>query len=198
MRLIALVFALLACVRAYGKQPGELNLLQRAVQVGASQEAELVLAAGCFWGVELAFARIPGVLRTQVGYVGGSTSRPTYRDVSRGTTGHAEAVKITYSPDVVSTAELLGVFFDAHDPTTLNRQGNDVGTQYRSAIFYTTDSERSIAASAIEEEAQRLGKHVVTTLEKLSEFTPAEDYHRERDRLESNFPSRPILSIMCT
>ena len=108
-----------------------------------------------FWCVELAFARIPGVLHTDVGYTGGKVASPTYRDVTTGRTGHAEAVRVGYDPARISFAQLLDVFFDCHDPSTLNRQGNDVGTQYRSAIFYATDEERQAAAAAMEAERKR-------------------------------------------
>ena len=135
----AAFFLLLATpAHAYGKPPGErqVEVLKRQIAIGLDGTSEnvqlektLVLAAGCFWGVELAFARIPGVLNTEVGYVGGHTPSPTYREVSGGSSGHAEAVRVTFDGNVVSLKDLLAVFFDIHDPTQLNRQGNDVGTQ---------------------------------------------------------------------
>lgn len=196
-----ILFAVLSgCVHAIGKMPGErqAKILDRAhdqalsqtvsaqgqsAATGDEEEATAVLAAGCFWGVELAFARLPGVVRTEVGYVGGKSQNPTYKEVSRGDTLHAEAVRITYKPSLISYEDLLAVFFEIHDPTTLNRQGNDVGTQYRSAIFFASSEERDRAGAAIYREQdtswERFGNNkIVTTLEQLGEFWPAEEYHR--------------------
>ena len=180
-----------ACSSGYGgKTPGERQLealrrQQAAISSNGEQQPvtegpqELYVAAGCFWGVELAFARVPGVVATEVGYVGGHTPNPTYRDISRGDTMHAETVKVTYDPALVSLETLFNVFFDVHDPTTKNRQGNDVGTQYRSAIFYRSEAVRAAAHAAIEREQVRLGRKVATTLEKVDgAFTPAEGYHQ--------------------
>jgi peptide-methionine (S)-S-oxide reductase len=176
---LAAVLLTAACSSGYGgKTPGERQLealrRQQAISANGEQQPvtegpqELYVAAGCFWGVELAFARVPGVVATEVGYVGGHTPNPTYRDISRGDTMHAETVKVTYDPALVSLETLFNVFFDVHDPTTKNRQGNDVGTQYRSAIFYRSEAMRAAAH----------GK-VATTLEKIDgAFTPAEDYHQ--------------------
>ena len=144
-------------------------------------ELQAVLAAGCFWGVELAFARLPGVLRTEVGYAGGHVPNPTYDLVTRTETGHAEAVRITFDSGQLTFRKLLQVFFDIHDPTTVNRQGNDVGSQYRSAIFHHDKDQLFDAVDAIHAESQRLGAHVVTTIEALEGvegFTPAEEYHQ--------------------
>ena len=177
--MIAQAVVLLAL--AYGKKPGErqLQALSREPPESCSAEATAVLAAGCFWGVELAFERLPGVVAVESGYTGGHLENPTYYRVTRGDTMHAEAVKITYDPSVISFADLIAVFFDVHDPTTKNRQGNDVGTQYRSAIFYASDEEKQLAAAAIEAEGVRLGKKVATTLEPLATFTPAEEHHQD-------------------
>jgi len=168
-----------------GKQPGERQreaLRKTTVAVDSSgrssEVASLVVAAGCFWGVELAFARLPGVISTEVGYIGGSTPRPTYSAVSKGKSGHAEAVRIIFDASTIGLTTLFGVFFDVHDPTTLNRQGNDVGTQYRSAIFYSDERQRLAAQTAIEREAERLGTPLATTLERADTFWPAEDYHQ--------------------
>mmetsp|Transcript_52614 Transcript_52614/g.138362 ORF Transcript_52614/g.138362 Transcript_52614/m.138362 type:complete len:214 (+) Transcript_52614:8-649(+) len=170
--------------RSQGKEPGErqLALLTReSPPAGSSSHQKTkyaVFAAGCFWGVELAFARLPGVLHTDVGYTGGHTASPSYRDVTTGRTGHAEAVRVGYDPTLISYAELLGVLFDCHDSSTLNRQGNDVGTQYRSAIFYATDDEKQAAQAAVDAEKSRTGKVLATTLEALDTFYAAEDYHQ--------------------
>ena len=142
---VLVLLALGACMAGYGKQPGErqLELLGRQVTVtaqGGSEERSpsvAVLAAGCFWGVELAFARLPGVLSTEVGYTGGQVANPTYQSVSTGETNHAEAVRVTYDSSLLSLRELLGAFFDVHDPTTRNRQGNDVGTQCARRPFHS-------------------------------------------------------------
>ncbi|HST23060.1 MAG TPA: peptide-methionine (S)-S-oxide reductase MsrA [Blastocatellia bacterium] len=138
-------------------------------------------AAGCFWGVEAAFRQIKGVLSTRVGYAGGSFENPTYRDVCSGTTGHAEAVEVEYDPSKVSYEDLLAVFWENHNPTTLNRQGPDVGTQYRSAIFFR-DAKQEAAARASKEALQKSGKYakdIVTEITPASEFYEAEDYHQQ-------------------
>lgn len=140
-----------------------------------------VLAGGCFWGMEEILRQIAGVVETEVGYTGGKTERPTYREVSRGTTGHAEAVRIVFDPAKLSYAELLEKwFFRMHDPTTLNRQGNDVGTQYRSAIFVASPEQRQIAEEVKRkvDASGRWERPVVTEIAELGPFTPAEEYHQ--------------------
>lgn len=140
-----------------------------------------VFGAGCFWGVEAAYRQIPGVLSTKVGYLGGTMDNPTYSDVCSGRTGHAEVVEVTYDPARITYNELLTVFWENHDPTTLNRQGPDVGEQYRSAIFYK-DEEQKAAALASKDERDRSGKHklpIVTEITPASRFYPAEDYHQQ-------------------
>jgi len=137
-------------------------------------------AAGCFWGVEFAFRRVNGVISTRVGYTGGHAENPTYREVCTGTTGHAEAVEIKYDPDIVSYDDLLNVFWNTHVPTQLNRQGPDVGTQYRSAIFFHTKEQEKKAVKS-KEELQNSGKFsspVVTEIVPASEFYEAEEYHQ--------------------
>lgn len=146
-----------------------------------------ILAGGCFWGMEELLRKIPGVLETEVGYTGGHTPRPTYRDVCTGTTGHAEAVRIVFDPSKLSYAELLERwFFRMHDPTTKNRQGNDVGSQYRSAIFVTSPAQREVA-EAVKRRVNESGKWprpVVTEIVDAGPFTAAEEYHQ--DYLEKN------------
>lgn len=137
--------------------------------------------AGCFWGVEEAFRQVKGVKSTSVGYVGGWMENPTYRDVCSGETGHAEAVQVEYDPSEVSYEELLKVFWDIHDPTTLNRQGPDVGTQYRSVVFFH-NAEQEAAAKASKEKLQnsgRFNKKIVTEIKPASEFYRAEEYHQQ-------------------
>ena len=141
----------------------------------------IVLAAGCFWCVEAVFTRINGVLNVLPGYTGGRIANPTYREVCSGRTGHAEVVKVTFDPEVIDIVNLFSVFFATHDPTTLNKQGGDVGTQYRSAIFPASKVQRDIAEAAIQaaNESGNWTNQIVTTVEDLEEFYLAEDYHRE-------------------
>jgi peptide-methionine (S)-S-oxide reductase len=137
--------------------------------------------AGCFWGVEAAFRQIPGVRATAVGYAGGTFTNPTYRDVCTGRTGHAESVEVEYDPARVSYDDLLNVFWENHDPTTLNRQGPDIGTQYRSVIFYHTP-EQQAAAEASKARLQAAGRWrrpIVTEVVPAAEFYRAEDYHQQ-------------------
>lgn len=137
-------------------------------------------AAGCFWGVEETFRHVKGVLSTQVGYTGGSLKNPTYQDVCTGTTGHAEAVEIKFDPQQISYSELLSIFWDSHNPTSLNQQGPDIGSQYRSAIFFHT-LEQENEAQISKEKLQSSGKyknHIVTEIVPAQEFYRAEEYHQ--------------------
>ncbi|HAD26815.1 MAG TPA: peptide-methionine (S)-S-oxide reductase [Alphaproteobacteria bacterium] len=145
------------------------------------KRAEATFAAGCFWGVEATFRRVPGVFATAVGYMGGDTDNPTYEDVCSGTTNHAEIVKVVFDPRQVSFEELLEVFWANHDPTTLNRQGPDIGTQYRSAIFYHDDEQAALARASLnkQEEAKRFPRPIVTEITPASDFWMAEDYHQQ-------------------
>jgi methionine-S-sulfoxide reductase len=139
------------------------------------------LAGGCFWGMEEIIRKIPGVLETSVGYTGGNVPNPTYKLICTGITGHAEAVRIAFDPAKISYEEILGYFFRMHDPTTLNRQHNDVGTQYRSAIFYNSDEQRKVA-ERVKERVDKTGKWkrpIVTEITRASEWWPAEDYHQK-------------------
>lgn len=137
-----------------------------------------IFAGGCFWGVEYHFNKIKGVLSATSGYTGGLVEHPTYKQVCSGKTGHAEAVEIEFDPSLVSYETLARLFFEIHDPTQMNRQGPDRGTQYRSAIFYT-DEEQKMVAKKLIGELERRGYHVVTTLEKAGTFWAAEDYHQD-------------------
>jgi peptide-methionine (S)-S-oxide reductase len=144
-------------------------------------QEKATLAGGCFWCLEAAYDELRGVDNVESGYAGGQVERPTYEQVCTGRTGHAEVVQITYDPDVVSYRDLLEVFFTVHDPTQLNRQGADVGTQYRSAIFYESPEQERVAREVIAE-LERDGVFdapIVTTLEPLTQFFPAESYHRD-------------------
>jgi peptide-methionine (S)-S-oxide reductase len=136
--------------------------------------------AGCFWGVEVTFRNTPGVRDAIVGYLGGTLANPTYKDVCTGRTGHAEVVQVEYDPTEVTYDKLLDVFWENHDPTTLNRQGPDVGTQYRSAIFYHTPEQKRVAeeSKASLEASKRFRRPIVTEITEASTFYPAEDYHQ--------------------
>jgi peptide-methionine (S)-S-oxide reductase len=142
-----------------------------------------IVAMGCFWGAEKAFWNLPGVYTTAVGYAGGYTPNPTYEEVCSGTTGHTEAVLVVFDPARISFAEILRVFWEGHDPTQGMRQGNDVGTQYRSAILWTSDQQREIAESSRDAYARRLSDagygSITTEIEPAGEFYYAEDYHQQ-------------------
>jgi len=140
-----------------------------------------IFAAGCFWGVEANFRKVEGVISTRVGYTGGHFSNPTYKQVCSHKTGHAEAVEITFDPSKVSYNQLLDVFWSIHDPTTLNRQGPDVGSQYRSAIFYLNDDQKKKAESskANLEVSNRFKRPIVTLIVPASDFWQAEEYHQQ-------------------
>lgn len=138
-----------------------------------------ILAAGCFWGVEEIFRKIPGVVKTTVGYTGGTTENPTYEEVCTGRTGHAEAIEVVYDPAQVDYATILDFFFRLHDPTTLNRQHNDIGTQYRSAIFHTSEAQKEIAERVKTEQAANFKKPIVTEISAASVFYSAEAYHQD-------------------
>jgi peptide-methionine (S)-S-oxide reductase len=142
-------------------------------------EQVAVLAGGCFWCTEAVFLDVIGVKSVESGYTGGSTANPTYKQVCAGDTGHAEAIRITFDPDQISYGELLDIFFAIHDPTQLNRQGNDVGTQYRSAIFPQNDEQERDAREALARANHEHGGRVVTTVEPRGEWYPAEDYHQD-------------------
>ena len=147
----------------------------------AAKHERAIFAAGCFWGVEEAFRNIKGVVSTRVGYTGGKKQNPTYEDVCTDKTGHAEAVEVEYDPSIVSYDELLNAFWNMHDPTMLNHQGPDTGTQYRSAIFYVDGGQKNAAVSS-KEKLQSSGKYnkvIVTDISPAAEFYPAEDYHQK-------------------
>lgn len=153
------------------------------------------LAGGCFWCLEAVFDEMDGVLSVESGYMGGSVKNPSYREVCAGSTGHAEVVQVTFDPAVTSFREILDVFFAIHDPTTLNRQGNDVGTQYRSAIFYHTPEQKATAEAAIGElSAKKVWKdRIVTEVVPATQFYAAEDYHQEYFQ---NNPSQPYCQFV--
>ena len=141
--------------------------------------AQAIFAGGCFWCTEAVFRSIAGVSEVESGYIGGTIADPTYKQVCGGMTGHAEAIRITFDPERVSLADLLDIHFATHDPTQLNRQGNDIGTQYRSALFPLDDAQRSEAEAAIARAQAERTDPVVTTIEGPATWYPAEDYHQE-------------------
>jgi peptide-methionine (S)-S-oxide reductase len=140
--------------------------------------ATATFAAGCFWGVEAAFVQIPGVIDVVSGYTGGHTENPTYHQVCTDTTGHAEAVEVTFDPSKVSFEQLLDVFWKIHDPTQVNRQGPDHGSQYRSAIFTHSREQEAVAKGSRDAQQTALGRPIATTIEPVSRFYHAEDYHQ--------------------
>ena len=140
---------------------------------------QAIIAGGCFWCTEAVFKDVIGVTHVESGYIGGDVEAPTYKQVCSGSTGHAEAIRVTFDPEVVSLAEIYDMFLGTHDPTQLNRQGNDVGTQYRSAIFPLDDSQRAEAEAAIGRWNAQNGAMAVTTIEGPATWYPAEDYHQE-------------------
>jgi len=138
-----------------------------------------VLALGCFWGPEIKFSKIDGIIKTEVGYCGGNSSITTYKEVCTGNTNHAEVVKLDFDEKIISYEKILKIFFQIHDPTTLNSQGPDFGTQYRSEIFYLNDNQKIIAEKVLNEVNERLSGKVVTKISLLKNYCPAEEYHQK-------------------
>ena len=138
-----------------------------------------VLALGCFWGPEIKFSEIDGVIKTEVGYCGGNTKTTTYKEVCTGNTNHAEVVKLDYDEKIISYEKILNIFFEIHDPTTLNSQGPDFGTQYRSEIFYLNNIQKEIAEKVYRDINERLSGKVVTKISLLKNYCPAEEYHQK-------------------
>ena len=138
-----------------------------------------VLALGCFWGPEIKFSKINGVVKTEVGYCGGNSSQTTYKEVCTGSTNHAEVVKIDFDEKVITYEEILKFFFEIHDPTTLNSQGPDFGTQYRSEIFYLNDNQKKIAEDVLDQVNKKLSGKVVTKISLLKNYCVAEEYHQK-------------------
>ena len=138
-----------------------------------------VLALGCFWGPEIKFSKINGVIKTEVGYCGGNSSQTTYKEVCTGNTNHAEVVKLDFDEKIISYEKILKIFFQIHDPTTLNSQGPDFGTQYRSEIFYLNDKQKIIAEEVLKDTNERLSGKVVTKISLLKNYCTAEEYHQK-------------------
>ena len=138
-----------------------------------------VLALGCFWGPEIKFSKVNGIIKTEVGYCGGNSTTTNYKEVCTGTTNHAEVVKLDFDEKIISYEKILNTFFEIHDPTTLNSQGPDFGTQYRSEIFYLNNGQKEIAEKVIKEVDQKSSKKVVTKISLLKNYCPAEEYHQK-------------------
>jgi peptide-methionine (S)-S-oxide reductase len=165
-----------------------MGMSNESLGAGESKLESITLGAGCFWCTEAVMQRVEGVKSAVSGYMGGHVENPTYRQVVTGETGHAEVAKVTFDPSVTSLEELLDIFWLMHDPTTLNRQGADVGTQYRSAIFYNNDEQKRIAEASIAKlmAAKTYADPIVTEVTPIETFYPAEDYHQEYYELNKN------------
>ena len=155
-------------------------LITTLINMQGTQTEQAIFGGGCFWCTEAIFEELDGVLKVEPGYSGGIVKNPSYREVCTGKTGHAEAIRITYDPNIINYEKLLEVFFLTHDPTTLNRQGADSGTQYRSVVFYTSDAQKESAKATIRKlnEHKVYDKPIVTEVIKFTNFYPAEDYHQ--------------------
>ena len=138
-----------------------------------------VLALGCFWGPEIKFSKIEGIIKTEVGYCGGNSTTTTFKEVCTGSTNHAEVVKLDFDEKIITYEKILKIFFQIHDPTTLNSQGPDFGTQYRSEIFYLNDNQKKIAEKVLKDIDERLSGKVVTKISLLKNYCPAEEYHQK-------------------
>ncbi|MCP3030121.1 peptide-methionine (S)-S-oxide reductase MsrA [Halobacillus sp. A1] len=152
-------------------------------------KATAIFGAGCFWGVEAFFERFEGITHTRVGYTGGHTAHPSYEQVKTGTTGHAEAISIEYDPEVITYGGLVNIFFECHDPTSRNKQGIDVGHQYRSAIFYGTEGEKAIAEEKIQQWTNKgvFKRPIVTEVTEAGTFYEAEEYHQKYSQKNGSF-----------
>ena len=137
-----------------------------------------ILGLGCFWGPEIKFSKLNGVIKTEVGYCGGNSAQTSYKEVSSGTTNHAEVVKLDFDPEIISYQKIIEYFFEIHDPTTLNSQGPDFGTQYRSEIFYLNDKQKNIAEKIVKKENEKLSGKVTTRISLVKNYCPAEEYHQ--------------------
>ena len=164
---------------AVASEQAHLNLKDNTEMTQSTQFETIVLGGGCFWCTEAVFVQVRGVLDVESGYCNGQTLNPTYEQVCSGMTGHNEVVRLTYDPSVISTRVLLEIFFAIHDPTTLNRQGNDVGTQYRSGIYLSVAGDLEVAKSFVEQVNKAMNGKVVTEIEMLDNYSAAEDYHQD-------------------
>ncbi len=185
--LLALLFAVLSSVAMLAADTNAPVAKNPTMKNTIPEGAEIItLGAGCFWCTEAVFQEIPGVYSVVSGYMGGQTKNPTYRDVCTGTTGHAEVARIAFNPKETSLEKVLAVFWHLHDPTTLNRQGADSGTQYRSAIYYYSDSQKTVAEKSKAEASKEFSDPIVTEITAASTFYEAEDYHQDYYKLNKN------------
>jgi peptide-methionine (S)-S-oxide reductase len=183
--LFLLLFLNSGCSQTTTKQGIKTSSADKKIETMEGLEIA-TLGAGCFWCVEAIFQDMKGVLKVESGYAGGEKENPTYKEVCEGTTGHAEVVQVTFDPKIISYAEILELFFAAHDPTTLNRQGGDVGTQYRSAIFYHNENQKEIAKKSLQEALPEFEKPIVTEITAYSNYYPAENYHQDYYNLNAD------------
>lgn len=194
---VVLALVSLSCQSKQNPETGAIKSKEGDLKMDNKKMETAIFAGGCFWCTEAFFTDLKGVEKVTSGYIGGKTENPTYREVCTGNTGHAEAIKIEFNPDEVAYEDLLEIFFATHDPTTLNKQGADVGTQYRSEIFYTSEAQKSAAENFIKllTDQHIYGKNIVTKVSKESVFYPAEDYHQ--DYYAQN-PNQPYCSAVIT
>jgi peptide-methionine (S)-S-oxide reductase len=189
MKYVAIVFAVFALLAvgcaADDSKPNQAHMPASLPTIPEGAES-ITLGAGCFWCTEAVFQQIPGVISVTSGYMGGTVKNPTYEAVCTGNTGHAEVSRIVYDPKKTSLEKILAVFWEAHDPTSLNRQGGDTGTQYRSAIYYNTDAQKQIAEKSKAEAGKEFSKPIVTEITKAGEFYAAENYHQDYYNLNKN------------
>jgi peptide-methionine (S)-S-oxide reductase len=164
------------------------NAFATTMNANESNQEIATLAGGCFWCTEAVYERLEGVSSVVSGYIGGSTANPTYQQISKGDTGHAEAIQVTFDPAVISYAQLLDIFWEAHDPTTLNRQGADIGTQYRSAIFYHSDGQRQAAEASRAAAQAKFEDPIVTEITAATNFYEAEGYHQDFYEQNKTYP----------
>lgn len=184
-----ILFSFISCTNA--QKPIDKKSIDKKVMENNHKGDEVItLGGGCFWCTEALFQRLDGVDTVISGYMGGSVKNPTYREVCTGQTGHAEVIQVYYNPEKVALSEILEVFFTTHDPTTLNRQGADSGTQYRSVVFYENEEQKALAKRTIEEinQSKVFPNKVVTEVSPASVFYPAEDYHQNYYNLNGNQP----------
>ena len=188
--------SLVSCAQLKNKEKMTIDLSSSAspVQVSDQQLDTAYFANGCFWCTEAIFEQLNGVKSAVSGYTGGQTKNPTYKEVCTGETGHAECLQITYDPKQISFDELLEVFWETHDPTTLNRQGNDIGTQYRSGIFYVNDEQKSEKYKTELDKSGAFDNPIVTEITAFSKFYPAENYHQEY--FENNENNNPYCKVV--
>lgn len=193
--MVLLCFGTIACGQSQSME--KRNSTENKKAMGSGKIEVATLGAGCFWCVEAAFMQLNGVESAKSGYSGGHIKNPSYKEVCNGNTGHAEVVQIKFDPSIISFAEILEVFFTVHDPTQLNRQGNDIGTQYRSAVFFHSEEQKQIALKAIEaaNETHTWSNPVVTEVTAFEAFYPAEEYHDNYYNLHTD---QPYCSMVIT